>query len=155
MTMGELCAECRNWFLREIIRGDFRIVEGVIQPVPSIPDGVYIRIDGSIYNDGVWQYPCVGLPDEEFYGAVWIMAVPEDFKALQAEIDAWETASAEAVKTASDNALSSPFTAEAFADYSYQRKSVLPDGPTTWKDPRLGFAARVNRWRKANNAVPV
>ena len=31
MTLYELCAECRNFFPHSVIRGDFRVVGGVLE----------------------------------------------------------------------------------------------------------------------------
>jgi hypothetical protein len=148
MTMYELCAECRNWFERQIIRGTYTVTGGVLQPIPGIPEGAYIRVVGSVFNDGVFQYPHAASADETFDGAVWLMAIPEDFVQLCIDITAWEASAADAVAKATEDAVGGPFTSESFGDYSYTRKNGLPDIPTTWKDPRLGFAARLNRWRK-------
>lgn len=148
MTLYELCAECRNFFPRSVIRGDFRVVGGVLEPLPDIPDGAYIRVVGSLFNDGVFQYPHTGIADEEFSGAVWILAIPEDFISLLTDINAWEAANAEAVAKAAADVLAGPYTSESFAGYTYTKKTGLPDVPTTWKDPRLGFASRLNVWRK-------
>lgn len=148
MTMGELCAECRNWFCREIIRGDFTVTGGVLEPVPAIQDGAYIRIVGSVFNDGVHRYPHGDFSDERFTGAVWLLAIPPDFVRLLDDINAWETASGKAAADAAAELLAGPFSSESFGGYTYQRRTGLPDVPTTWKDPRLGFSARLNLWRK-------
>ena len=148
MTMYELCAECRNWFLREIIRGDFRVIDGVLQPVPDVPDGAWIRVVGSLKNDGVYRMPHGDFADEAFTGAVWLMAIPDDFVTLLDDITEWETATAKAVADASAQILAGPYTSESFGGYEYTRKTGLGDVPTSWRDPRLGFAAQVNRWRK-------
>ena len=97
MTMGELCAECRNWFTRGVIRGRFTVRNGELSPLDGIEPGTWIRIVGSIHNDGVYQYPHGEFTDEEFSGAVWILAIPPDFVALQKDIDAWEKDSAAAL----------------------------------------------------------
>lgn len=148
MTMGELCAECRNWFTRGIIRGTFTIQNGELSPLDGIEPGTWIRIVGSIHNDGVWEYPHGEFTDEEFSGAVWILAIPPDFVALRNDIDAWERDSAAALASATAEVLSGPYSSESFAGYTYQRKTGVGDVPTTWRDPRLPFAARINRWRK-------
>ena len=148
MTMGELCAECRNWFCRSVIRGKFTVAGGLLYPLPEIPDGAYIRIVGSMFNDGVYRYPFGDFSDEEFFGAVWVLAIPPDFVALLDDINAWEASGGAAAVSAAVDLLGGPYISESFAGYTYQRGSGLPDVPTTWRDPRLGFAARLNRWRK-------
>lgn len=148
MTLGELCAKCRNWHKPYIVSGDFRVVNGVLQPLPDIPDGAYIRIVGSVFNDGVYQYPHGDFTDEEFHGAVWLMHVPPDFIQLLNDINTWETTSASAIARATSEVLEGPYSSESFAGYTYQKKTGIGDVPTTWEDPRLGFAARLKLWRK-------
>lgn len=148
MTMLELCMECRNFHKPDIYAGDYTISGGMLEPLPDIPDGAWIRIVGSVFNDGCWQYPAANLTDEEFHGAVWLMHVPPDFVALLDDINAWETANADAVKNATAEMLTGPYTSESFAGYTYQKKSGFGDIATSWRDPRLGFAARLNMWRK-------
>jgi hypothetical protein len=146
--MGELCAECRNWHKPEIYTGEFRVINGVLEPVPFIPGGAYIRIVGSTFNDGVWKYPHGDFADETFRGAVWLMHVPVDFENLLDDINAWEKNNAKNVERVTEEVVASPFTSESFAGYTYTRKTGIGDIPTTWKDPRLGFSARLNAWRK-------
>ena len=151
MTMYELCAECRNFFTRGIIRGTFRISDGAIEPpsgIQTIQTGQYFRVVGSVFNDGIWQYPASGMTDEEFSGAVWLLAIPPDFIALLDDINAWEAANKDAIASAAAEIIAGPYTSESFAGYTYTKKTSLGDVPTTWKDPRLGFSARLNEWRK-------
>lgn len=148
MTMLELCMECRNFHKPDIFPGTFTITGGVIEPLPDVPDGAWIRIIGSVFNDGCWQYPSAGLTDETFDGAVWLMHVPPEFEALLNDINAWETANADAVKNATAEMLTGPYTSESFGGYTYTKKSGFGDIATSWRDPRLGFAARLNMWRK-------
>lgn len=154
MTLFELCAECRNWFLRGIVAGTFTVSGGALGEVSGAQDGQYIRIVGSVFNDGIYKYPVTkDLTDETFDGAVWLLGIPKDFEALLDDINAWETANADAVKNATAEVLSGPYTSESFAGYTYQKKTGFGDVATSWRDPRLGFAARLNEWRKANHAV--
>lgn len=154
MTLYELCAECRNWHLRSVVRGRFTVSGGALGEVSGAQAGQYIRIVGSVFNDGVYKYPVVkDLTDETFDGAVWLLGIPADFVALLDDINAWETANADAVKNATAEMLTGPYTSESFAGYTYQKKTGFGDIATSWRDPRLGFAARLNQWRKANHAV--
>lgn len=148
MTMLELCMECRNFHKPDIYPGTFTITGGVLEPLPDIPDGAYIRIVGSTFNDGVYQYPAANLTDEEFRGAVWLMHVPPDFIALLDDINAWEAANGEVVADATAEILAGPYSSESFAGYTYTKKTSIGDVPTVWSDPRLGFSQRLNRWRK-------
>lgn len=148
MTMLELCFECRNFHKPDIYPGTYTITGGVLEPLPAVPDGAWIRIIGSVFNDGCWQYPSADMTDETFYGAIWLMHVPPDFIALLDDINAWEAANADAVKNATAEVLSGPYTSESFAGYTYQKKTGFGDIATSWRDPRLGFTARLNAWRK-------
>ena len=141
--LTELCAELKNYFLRDaskdIHKGDFTIVNGSID-LPFLLNGQYFRIVGSVLNDGVYQYPTAQLTDEAFTGAVWAMAVPLSVIALAAEIDAWNTKNADA--------LSSPYTSESFGGYSYTKASGSSSnggGAYSWTDQ---FANRLAKYRR-------
>lgn len=149
MTMLELCMKCRNFHNPTKIPGHYAVTGGVLEPLPYIPDGAWIRIVGSVFNDGCWQYPSSGLTDEEFDGAVWLMHVPSDFVTLLNDINAWEAANRDAIISAMAEILSAgPYTSESFAGYTYQKKTGIGDVPTSVWDPRLGFADRIKQWRK-------
>lgn len=149
MTLNELCQECRNWHLRSVVRGRFTVSGGALGEVSGAQAGQYIRIVGSVFNDGVYQYPVTkDLTDETFDGAVWLLGIPADFVALLDDINAWETANADAVKNATAEVLAGPYTSESFAGYTYTKKTSIGDVAMTWDDPRLGFSRRLARWRK-------
>lgn len=141
--LTELCAELKNYFLRDpdqdIHDGEYSISGGSID-LSFLIDGQYFRIVGSVLNDGVYQYPVSDLQDEVFTGAIWAMAVPPAVVALAGEIDAWNTANADA--------LASPYTSESFGGYSYTKATtggVGTNGAFTWQDQ---FAARLAKWRR-------
>ncbi len=141
--LTELCAELKNYFLRDrdadIHYGEYTISGGSID-LPFLLDGQYFRIVGSVLNDGVYQYPVSDLAEEEFAGAVWAMAVPPAVIALSADIEAWNEKNAEA--------LASPYTSESFGGYSYTKasgNSAGGSGGYTWKDQ---FASRLAKWRR-------
>lgn len=145
MTVGDLCAECRNWFVRNVIRGRFEISEGVLRAADGEVDltaGTYVRLIGSRFNDGVWPLPASGLHDEVFDGAVWLMAPPPDFVALCGEIDRWQARAAGAL----EEALASPYRSESFGGYEYVRASGTASA--NWRDEALGFFPRLRQYRK-------
>lgn len=148
MTMLELCMECRNFHKPDIYPGTYTITGGVMEPLPDIPDSAWIRIVGSTFNDGVYQYPAANLTDEEFHGAIWLMHVPPDFVALLDDINDWEAANETAVASATAEILAGPYASESFAGYTYTKKTSIGDVAMTWDDPRLGFSRRLARWRK-------
>ena len=136
--LTELCAELRNYFEVPNGRhfGTFTISGGSIAPLDFLQEGQYFRIVGSVFNDGVYQYPATSLTDEVFEGAVWAMAVPPTLIALAAEIKAYND---------SDAGKPSPFTAESFGGYSYTKATDANGAPIGWQK---AFASRLNKWRK-------
>ena len=138
MILTEICAELRNYF--EVPKGrhfgKFTISGGSIAPLDFLQEGQYFRIIGSVFNDGVYQYPATSLTDEVFEGAVWAMSLPPDLIALSAEIEEYNE---------SDAGKTSPYTAESFGGYSYTKATDASGAPIGWKK---AFASRLNRWRK-------
>ena len=134
--IGELLHEIRNYFDKSRHFGTFRIVDGspIFDGIP-IQTGQYFRICGSIFNDGVYMYPCNDLKDEEWCGAVWLLAIPQDVIALSEDIDKW----------VEQYGTSGPYTSESFAGYSYSKATSKDGGKYTWKDE---FANQLSRWRK-------
>lgn len=142
--LTELCQELRNWFERKKMFGTFTIAEGQIAvPDGSLQDGQYFRIIGSVFNDGVHQYPVEEdeLKDEVFKGAIWTMAVPPAVIDLSEQIQAWIDKYGDSV--------SSPYSSESFGGYSYTKASAgqgdADSGGVTW---RGAFANDLNKWRK-------
>ena len=76
--LTELLAEIRNYFEVPNGRhfGKFTISGESIAPLDFLQEGQYFRIVGSVFNDGVYQYPATSLTDEVFEGAVWAMSLP-------------------------------------------------------------------------------
>ena len=124
--LTELCAELRNYFEVPNGRhfGTFTISGGSIAPLDFLQEGQHFRIVGSVFNDGVYQYPATSLTDEVFEGAVWAMAVPPTLIALSAEIKAYND---------SDAGKASPYTSESFGGYSYTKATNSKGVPLSWK----------------------
>ena len=142
--LTEICAEVRNYFIRELHSGTYTISNGGIEPLDFLQEGQYFRVVGSVFNDGVWLYTAQGMANmkaETFNGAVWAMAVPPDFIALCDEIDDWVKNNA--------SALNSPFASESFGGYSYTKASgASGNGGSNaygWKNQ---FASRLNIYRR-------
>ena len=136
--LTEICAEIRNYFEVPNGRhfGTFTISGGSIAPLDFLQEGQYFRIVGSVFNDGVYQYPAASLTDEVFEGAVWAMALPQSIIALAAEIEAYND---------SDAGKASPFTSESFGGYSYTKATDANGAPIGWQK---AFASRLAKWRK-------
>ena len=136
--LTEICAEIRNYFEVQNGRhfGTFTISGGSIAPLDFLQEGQHFRIIGSVFNDGVYQYPATSLTDEVFEGAVWAMAVPPTLIALSAEIEAYND---------SDAGKASPYTSESFVGYSYTKATDANGAPIGWQK---AFASRLRQWRK-------
>lgn len=156
--LTELCEYLKNWFVEdqdkhigtititggEITARDdlYMIADKQIEPV----NGQYIRVIGSIFNDGVHQYPDYDMQDETFKGAVWLMRVPPAVIALAADIEAWK-----AKYMGIDSPLMGPFTSESFGGYSYSKSGIgasaftNASGISGWQ---AAFADRLEPWRK-------
>ena len=138
ICLTEICAELRNWFVvpNGVHIQTYTISGGSIAPLDFLQDGQYFRIVGSVFNDGVYQYPATSLTDEVFDGAVLAMAVPPSVIDLAAEIEEYNN---------SDAGKASPFTAESFGGYSYTKATDANGAPIGWQK---AFASRLNQWRK-------
>lgn len=151
--ISELCAELRNYFLRDYVNpehyihyGSFVIANGEMQGLPFLKIGQYYRIIGSTFNDGVHKFDAHNrgaedfetLTDEEFEGAIWEMFVPKEVVDLSEEIQDWISNNADTIN--------SPYQSESFGGYSYT-KAVAGTGrvSTDWQSH---FAAKLNRWRR-------
>ena len=148
MALSEICRELNNYFeYKDRLFGHFSIVGSTLTyedgaVADYLQDGQYYRLVGSVFNDGVHVFstsnPKEFQRDEEFTGAIWAMAIPPEFIALNAEIDAWVEKNADV--------LNSPFQSESFGGYSYTKASGgSTSGGITWQS---AFAARLNKWRK-------
>ena len=138
MILTEICAELRNWFVVPdgVHIQTYTISGGSIAPLDFLQEGQYFRIIGSVFNDGVYQYPAPDLTDEVFDGAVWAMAVPPAVIDLSAEIDEYNK---------SDAGKASPFTSESFGGYAYTKATDENGAPIGWQK---AFASSLNKYRK-------
>jgi hypothetical protein len=137
--LTELCGVLRNWFETDRISGTYTVENGSIT-LPCLQNGQFFRVVGSVFNDGVHQYPDYAMADETFDGSIWPMAVPSAVLALEAEIRAWQEKNGDAA--------ASPFTSESFGGYSYSKGSsgsTSASGAVTWQ---MTFKSRMNQWRK-------
>ena len=135
--LTEICAELRNYFVKDIHNGKFEIVGGKITPLDFIQENQYFRIVGSVFNDGVYKKTAdLGLTDEVFSGSVWSMAVPPAVIDLAEEIKKYNE---------SDEAKPSAYNSESFGGYSYSKATDENGAPIGWKKI---FASRLNAYRR-------
>ena len=125
-----------NWFLVPdgVHAGEFTVQGGQLT-LPFLQTGQYFRVVGSVFNDGLHQYPVADLTDETFTGSVWALAVPKAVIELAEEIDAWQT----------KNGDPGPFTSESYGGYSYSKATNASGMAVGWQDV---FKSRLNDWRR-------
>lgn len=122
-----------NWFVVGRYDDTYTIEDGGIT-LPFLVDGQYFRIVGSLFNDGVYQYPAE-LTDETFDGSVWAMAIPKALLSTVEEITTWTA----------KNGDSGPYTSESFGGYSYSKATNSKGMAVGWRDV---FATQLAPWKK-------
>lgn len=122
-----------NWFVVGRYDDTYTIEDGGIT-LPFLVDGQYFRIVGSLFNDGVYQYPAE-LTDETFDGSVWALAIPKALLSTVEEITAWTA----------KNGDGGAYTSESFGGYSYSKATNSKGLAVGWRDV---FAAQLAPWKK-------
>lgn len=140
--LTELCKELNNWFDYKRLEGTYTVSDGALV-IPEAQDGQFVRLCGSVFNDGVHRYPLYNLIDESFCGVIWLMAVPREVISLSREIDTWQEEYQATIRN--------PYQSESFGGYSYTKASgtasgVNGAGGITWQ---MAFADKLSHYRKA------
>ena len=123
-----------NWFVVGRYDDTYTIEDGKLT-LPFLAIGQYFRVFGSLFNDGLHQYPAADLMDETFDGTIWALAVPKAVISLSEEISAWNE----------KNGVAGPYSSESFGGYSYTRATKSNGQAVGWQDV---FAARLSPWKK-------
>lgn len=133
--LAEVLDHLNNWFVvpHGYHGGTYTVADGGLELTFLLPSQ-YFRVAGSVLNDGLYQYPAVGMVDETFTGYVWALAIPQELITLVAEIEAWQ-----------EKQGNSPYLSESFDGYTYTKATGGSGAPMTWQD---AFRGRLNRWRK-------
>ena len=137
--LEQVLMNIRNWFTVDggIYSGTFTIKDGGIA-LPFLANGQYFRIFGSVFNDGLHQYPEDDLVDETFNGTIWALAIPKAVIELADEIQKWQEKNGEASV--------SPYQSESFGGYSYSKATdAETGGAVTWQS---AFRQKLGAWRK-------
>ena len=137
--LEQVLMHLKNWFLVPggIHEGTYTVEDGGIT-LPFLENGQYFRICGSVFNDGLHQYPASDLKAETFDGAVWALAAPQAVIELAAEIEEWQKKNGDASV--------SPYQSESFGGYQYSKATdSASGGAVTWQS---AFRSRLNAWRK-------
>lgn len=139
--LEQVLREVNNWFLVPggIHAGKFTVQDGSIT-LPFLQTGQYFRVVGSVFNDGLHQYPAEDMTDETFDGAVWALAVPKAVIDLADEIAAWEA----------KNGAPGPYTSESFGGYSYSKAINSSGVAVGWQDV---YKSRLNAWRRIGGII--
>lgn len=129
-----------NYFEKEVHHGTFVINDHVLD-VDFLVYGQYYKVEGSVLNDGIYQYGVDELIDETFNGRVLSMAVPRSIIILSEEIQGWVDKYGESS--------ASPYQSESFGGYSYSKGTATDKSgrsvPITWQSV---FGTRLNAYRK-------
>ena len=136
--LEQVLMNIRNWFPVKggIHSGTFTIKDGGIT-LPFLADGQYLRICGSVFNDGLHQYNVLDLTDETFTGTIWALAIPKAVIELADEMEAWQKKNGEAA--------SGIYQSESFGGYQYSKQTASDGGQVNvWSV----FRKRLNQWRK-------
>ena len=137
--LEQVLMHLKNWFLVPggIHEGTYTIEDGGIT-LPFLANGQYFRICGSVFNDGLHQYPASDLKAETFDGTVWALAIPQAVIDLAFEIEEWQKKNGDASV--------SPYQSESFGGYSYSKATdSASGGAVTWQS---AFRSRLDAWRK-------
>lgn len=131
--LEEILRHLNNWFVRETSAGVWHVEDGSIA-LPFLASGQYFRIEGSVFNDGLHQYPASDLKDETFKGTISALAIPKAVEDISAEIEEWVAKNPD-----------SQYASESFGGYSYSKATGASGAPVSWQGV---FRSRLNKWRK-------
>lgn len=144
--LEDILRHLNNWFVVPggVHHGVYTVENGSIA-LPFLQDGQFFRIIGSVFNDGLHQYPPGGMMTEAFEGDVWALAIPPAVVCLSGEIKTW--------REKNESAVLSPYQSESFGGYSYTKANSAGDSNavTGWE---TAFKQRLNCWRKIKGGRP-
>ena len=133
--LEKLMQYCKNYFVRTLETGTYTIANGSINATGTYAIGQYIRIKGSLLNDGVYQFAnTMPLQNEVFDGSIYGLAVPKDFVELSTTIS-----------TFVDKNPQSALTSESFSGYSYAKATDINGAPMSWQSV---FASDLKPYKK-------
>ncbi len=128
-----LMQECNNYFYNTWEKDKFAISNGVITTRGKYLVNQYIKIEGSILNDGVYKVESMagnkinitGLSDEIFEGCIFGLKAPKGFIDLS-----------EKIKVYLDNpkVVPSDISSESFNNYSWSKGKKSNGANITWND---------------------
>lgn len=144
--ISEICGYLHNYFDRDMpsYEGVFTVTDSIVYEGGdmALQSGQYFKVEGSVFNNGVWKYGVDTLTPETFTGTVQTMAVPPAFLQILSEIETWQTQNGDL-----ENPAMSPYTSESFNGYSYTKGAGDSDASLKpqWA---LRFGGRLSQWKK-------
>lgn len=131
IDITHMCGLLRNYFTDEkhIFRGTYTIHDKAIS-INFVKESQYFRITGSAFNDGVYcnvPEDLERLRDETFTGAIWVMAVPEDFVELCKDAERFRT------KISEISGNFKGYTSETWGGYTYTLPTSAPTFIQEWQ----------------------
>lgn len=150
-TLYNMMLECRNFFLVNVVQGTHETSENSIALTHEPLVGQYIRLKGSVLNDGVYKittitkdaetgrYLCeiIGAQKEKFKGEVWLLAVPQTFVELSQRVKSFQ-------ELQSKDKSAGTVQSESFTGYSYSM-ATGKNGVITWKEK---FSNELNSYKR-------
>lgn len=126
-----MCGLLRNYFTdkEHIFHGTYTIRDKVLS-TNFVKNNQYFRITGSAFNNGVFcnnPDDLKRLRDETFTGAIWVMAVPEDFIELCDEAERFKA------KIAEISGNFEGYTSESWGGYTYTLPTSAPAFIQEWQ----------------------
>lgn len=126
----EVMRYVRNFFVTEYREGTFTIANGGL----ALPfKSQYVLIEGSAFNNGLYECPVDNLKNETFTGCVSAVNPPADFVTLVKDIEEYVS-----------NNVPTGYASESFGGYSYT-KATVNGKPIGWQDV---FRDRLKVWCK-------
>lgn len=141
--ISEILDYLNNYFIGQKVFGKFKIENGIID-TDTIAKGRYFAIRGSVFNDGVYQYPTTDLHDEEFDGAIWLLNIPLDLINIAKDMKDWQD------KNGIDSPAMGPYQSESFGGYSYTKGT----GSVYSNSVFDAYKGRLSRWKKVASVEP-
>lgn len=129
--LEQILKAINNYFYKTGEEGDYNIHRNTIQVKNKYIQGQYIKIEGSILNDGVYKITNIsennisieGLQDEEFEGRIYGLAIPKAIIEIETKVKEFET-----------NNKNSIYISESFGGaYSYTKATDENGNVQTWK----------------------
>jgi len=146
--LSEIMESINNYFInpKQVEKGNFRIENGIINVGNDYFIGQYIRIIGSILNDGVYLVSdniltLSGARDEAFNGIVVGLTVPQAFIKLAEEIEKYEKSS---------SGIQKGFTSISIGSFSGSRASNKDGIPLVWQET---FRKDLDKYRRMFSEV--